>query len=38
MERQLKNILLYGFGRMGLTHFAILNGLGQPTFFSFRDQ
>ena len=27
MEKELKNILLYGFGRMGLTHFAILNGL-----------
>ena len=34
MERQLKNILLYGFGRMGLTHFAILNGLRPDLHFS----
>ena len=35
MERQLKNILLYGFGRMGLTHFAILNGLRPDLHFQF---
>ena len=27
MENRLRNILIYGFGRMGLTHFAILNSL-----------
>ncbi len=34
MEKQLRNILLYGFGRMGLTHFAILNGLKSDLHFS----
>ena len=34
MEKELKNILLYGFGRMGLTHFAILNGLDPNLNFS----
>ena len=27
MEKKLNNILIYGFGRMGLTHYAILNGI-----------
>ncbi len=27
MESRITRILLYGFGRMGLTHFAILNGI-----------
>jgi predicted dehydrogenase len=34
MEKQLKNILFYGFGRMGLTHLAILQGLKSDLHFS----
>ena len=34
MEKQLKNILFYGFGRMGLTHLAILQGLNSDLHFS----
>ena len=30
----MKRILIYGFGRMGLTHFAILNGLNPDLEFS----
>ena len=29
-----KKILIYGFGRMGLTHFSILNGLNPDLDFS----
>jgi predicted dehydrogenase len=30
----MKRVLIYGFGRMGLTHFAILNGLNSDLDFS----
>ena len=30
-------ILIYGFGRMGLTHYAILNNLVSKTEFYFVD-
>ena len=30
----MKNILIYGFGRMGLTHYSILNGLDNSLNFT----
>ena len=30
----MKRVLIYGFGRMGLTHFSILNGLNTNLNFS----
>ena len=34
MEKQLNKILIYGFGRMGITHYAILNGISPDLKFT----